>query len=277
MRKRSRSSPPRRRPRSLRVASFTEKYTYEDGVEVEVTKIEHGKISRADSEYSEPEAKAGDPYVMLTVRVKNGSKTKIDTSSSWTMTYGADGEEAVRPYIASKSEDETDLSGKILPGRARSPSRPSSSRPRPRHTVRAGVQLRLRARGRIFTGVGEVMTEDPGRQPASATAAADAAAQAAGQIVLVVAIVVAITAAIGGVTFAGVEVPGRFSPVRHGRGRAQPNRPPRTSRQPSSVSSARSVSGCSAPCPTPASRATRMAATPTSRPGAGRGPERGRV
>jgi hypothetical protein len=100
-------------------ATFKEKYIYEDKVEVEVIKIQHGKVTRADAEYAEPEAKAGDDYVIFTVRVKNGSKAKIDASSSWSVTYGPDGTEAESPYLASKSNVEEDISGKILPGRSK--------------------------------------------------------------------------------------------------------------------------------------------------------------
>jgi hypothetical protein len=100
-------------------ANFKEKYVYEDKVEVEVIKIVHGKVTRADAEYAEPEAKAGDDYVILTVRVKNGSKTKLDASSSWNLTYGADGTEAKVPYLASRSSADQEISGKILPGRSK--------------------------------------------------------------------------------------------------------------------------------------------------------------
>lgn len=98
-------------------ANFTQKYTYEDGVEVEVTKITRGKISNADSEFAEPEASAGDPYVQFTVRTKNGSAERLDAYGSFTVTYGPDGEEAVSPYLS--SVEETDLTGKILPKKAK--------------------------------------------------------------------------------------------------------------------------------------------------------------
>ncbi|GAA1436235.1 hypothetical protein GCM10009616_35560 [Microlunatus lacustris] len=98
-------------------ATFTEKYTYEDGVEVEVTKINRGKVSNADAEYAEPEASAGDPYVQFTVRTKNGSSERLDAYGSFTVTYGPDGEEATSPYLS--SVEETDLTGKILPKKAK--------------------------------------------------------------------------------------------------------------------------------------------------------------
>jgi len=102
------------------VANFHQKYTYEDGVEVEITKMKHGKITGADAEYAEPEAKKGQSYVTFTVRVKNGSKETIDTYQSMTVTYGPDGDEAVSPYLASANE--TDISGNLLPGKSKSGS-----------------------------------------------------------------------------------------------------------------------------------------------------------
>jgi hypothetical protein len=107
-------------PAEPAVANFHQKYTYEDGVEVEITKMKHNKISRSDAEYAEPEASKGDPYVTFTVRVKNGSKTTIDTYQSMTVTYGPDGDEAVSPYLASANE--TDISGKLLPGKSKTGS-----------------------------------------------------------------------------------------------------------------------------------------------------------
>jgi hypothetical protein len=99
-------------------ANFHQKYTYEDKVEVEVIKIVHGKVSRADAEYSDP-AKAGDDYVILTVRVKNSSKAKLDAYSDWTLTYGADGNRAETVYLSSKESGDHEISGKILPGRSK--------------------------------------------------------------------------------------------------------------------------------------------------------------
>ena len=53
-----------------------------------------------------------------TVRVRNGSKTTIDTYQSLKLTYGPDGEDAMSPYLASKNE--TEISGKLLPGKSKS-------------------------------------------------------------------------------------------------------------------------------------------------------------
>lgn len=102
------------------VANFEQKYTYPDGVEVEVIKIERGKISKAAAELAEPSV-AGDPWIRLTVRVKNGTKKTIDAYSSAVMSYGPDGESAESPYLSDRPDDE-DISGKILPGRSKTGS-----------------------------------------------------------------------------------------------------------------------------------------------------------
>jgi hypothetical protein len=110
---------PTEEPSEPAVATFKDKYTYEDGVEVEVTKINHGKVTRADAEYAE--VKAGSEYVTFTIRVKNGSKTKLDASNTATLSYGPDGEAAKSPslYSLDTKDYDVDMSGKILPGRSK--------------------------------------------------------------------------------------------------------------------------------------------------------------
>lgn len=103
------------------VANFQQKYTYPDGVQVEVIKIKRGLISKAQAEYSEPEAKSGEPWVHFTVRVENGSKTNLDAYNDWIVTYGPDGEQAISPYLSDMTDK--DLSGKILPGRSKTVSK----------------------------------------------------------------------------------------------------------------------------------------------------------
>lgn len=94
--------------------TFTDKIVYPDGVEVEFTKIKHGKVSADDAEYDDT-VKKGDPYVIFTLRVRNGSEEKLDTLTHVSVTYGPDGEEA-EAWIGSKF----DLpSGALLPGKAK--------------------------------------------------------------------------------------------------------------------------------------------------------------
>lgn len=97
------------------VASFDQKYTYDDGVEVEVIEVKArktGDYALADS----GELKKGTPYTYLRVRVRNGSSTRLEAFGSATMTYGPDGEEA---DMVSAGDIETGVDGTILPGRAK--------------------------------------------------------------------------------------------------------------------------------------------------------------
>lgn len=103
------------------IANFNQVYTYTDGVEIEVTKLKHGEVSRSDAEYSDP-VKAGAAWVTVTFRVRNGSEERLeDAYQITTLTYGPDGEEAETPYLASQPDDK-DLDGTILPGKSRSGS-----------------------------------------------------------------------------------------------------------------------------------------------------------
>src|SRR5215216_5477000 len=100
------------------VPSFHQKYTYSDGVEVEIIKIDKGQLTRAQAENEvEDNIKAGVGWVRFTGRIKNGSKRALDASLVYAnVTYGADGREAPSLYF----NDNSDFDGKILPGRAKS-------------------------------------------------------------------------------------------------------------------------------------------------------------
>lgn len=101
------------------VAGFKDKYTYDDGAQVEVTKIQHGKVSAYDAEIDDS-LKRGEDWVALTVRVKNGSSKRFDTDgNSGTLYYGPDGEEAQTPYLT-ENDPRRDMSGTLLPGKAKS-------------------------------------------------------------------------------------------------------------------------------------------------------------
>lgn len=98
------------------VATFDEKYTYEDGVQIEITKIVKGRFTGAEGEYADTEKK-GDSYAKLTARVRNGSKKTVNLSASATVSYGPDGEEAVKSYLL---DSDSGLDGKLIPGKSRS-------------------------------------------------------------------------------------------------------------------------------------------------------------
>jgi hypothetical protein len=96
------------------VASFKEKYTWDDGVQVEVIKIRHAKISKQDAEFNQ---KLGQDYVVFTIRVRNNSKRTLNLIGVPDVAYGPDGEPAEAPVV---SESLGDMSGKLIPGKARS-------------------------------------------------------------------------------------------------------------------------------------------------------------
>ncbi|MGO1972472.1 MAG: DUF4352 domain-containing protein [Propionibacteriaceae bacterium] len=93
-------------------ASFTDKYVYADGLEVEVTKITQKKLGEWDiADGMDP----GDPYHLFDVRVKNGSSENVDVIGTAVVSYGADGHQAPQVY----SEADIVLDGTILPGKAK--------------------------------------------------------------------------------------------------------------------------------------------------------------
>ena len=83
-----------------------------------MTKIRHAKVTRADVRYgAEGTEKAGDDYAILTLRVRNGLKERVETFNSNDVTYGPDGDEAEKFYSI---KNDSDISGVILPGKSKS-------------------------------------------------------------------------------------------------------------------------------------------------------------
>lgn len=97
-----------------KVATFTDKIIYTDGVEIEVTKHKQAKIGEWTM-VDDDSAKPGDPYTVLTIRVKNGTHDRLDLFGSATVTYGPDGEEAPSVY----DDGIEPFDGTVLPGKAR--------------------------------------------------------------------------------------------------------------------------------------------------------------
>lgn len=102
--------------------NFKEKYTYDDGVAVEVTEIKTGRLTRQQAaDAYDREIKAGMPYAVFTIRVKNDSRERLSLggegiASYGSVTYGPDGEKARDLYSLGDIEG---VSGTILPGRAK--------------------------------------------------------------------------------------------------------------------------------------------------------------
>ena len=99
--------------------NFKEKYTYDDGVAVEVTEIKTGRLTRQQAaDAYDKEIKAGMPYAVFTIRVKNDSRERLSLggegiASYGSVTYGPDGEKARDLYSLGDIEG---VSGTILPG-----------------------------------------------------------------------------------------------------------------------------------------------------------------
>jgi hypothetical protein len=101
--------------------NFHQKYTYDDGITVEVTKIKTGRLSQAKAEEAwDPKVKAGMDYATFTLRVKNEGKDRISIEGEGggiyaEVTYGPEGAGAISPGM-----EQDPISGTLLPGRAKS-------------------------------------------------------------------------------------------------------------------------------------------------------------
>jgi hypothetical protein len=102
--------------------NFKQKYTYDDGVAVEVTQIKTGRLTREQAaDEFDKKIKAGTPYAVFTVRVKNDSRERLNLggegiASYGSVTYGPDGERARELFSLG---DIGGVSGSILPGKAK--------------------------------------------------------------------------------------------------------------------------------------------------------------
>jgi hypothetical protein len=85
------------------VATFSDSYTYEDGLKVEITKVGHTTVSEwaaADN------AHIGDDVLVFTVRLTNGSSDRFDASDlTADASYGADGDVASEVFDSEKGLD----------------------------------------------------------------------------------------------------------------------------------------------------------------------------
>ncbi len=92
---------------------FGQKFTYPDGLAVEITRVRHGKISKSD--YKEYYAEEAAPdFVVVTMRITNGTPKRVEISDFTDITFGPDGT-GVSPYVEKGS-----LDGLLLAGRAKS-------------------------------------------------------------------------------------------------------------------------------------------------------------
>lgn len=99
-------------------ASFKDKVVYPDGLEVEVTAISSKKMGEFAA-LSTGKAKKGTPYSLLKVRIRNGSKAKVDLVGSGAVTFGPDGDAAPAVFDGDSGQPVT---GSVLPGKAKTGS-----------------------------------------------------------------------------------------------------------------------------------------------------------
>jgi len=105
------TTPPPSEPSIAKVGA-TEWFTYEDGLEVQVTKLARYKAGQATAT-----GKPGDPAVVITVTIRNGTKATVDLSSTTlNVAYGANGNQAEQIYDENYGEGFT---GSATPGRAK--------------------------------------------------------------------------------------------------------------------------------------------------------------
>lgn len=129
--------------------AFNEKIVYPDGVEVEFTKIKTGKVTAEQSEYSD--VKKGTDYVVLTLRIRNGSKVKLDLISSISVSYGPDGETGEQWYYSDIADSDLPT-GTLLPGKAKTGAAIFLIPAKHQGDVTAEVSLSMEHATAIFTG-----------------------------------------------------------------------------------------------------------------------------
>lgn len=96
-----------------KVANFKQAYTYDDGLKIQVSKIDTAKAG----EYAMG-AKPGASVLVLTVKITNGTKTVIDPALlTAALTYGADGTEVEQVFDGDLGGG---FSAKIAPGKSAS-------------------------------------------------------------------------------------------------------------------------------------------------------------
>ena len=101
------------------VPNFKQKFTFEDGVAIEVIKIETGRLTpkQAEDEYNE-KIKSGQGFARFTVKITNGSKEVLPADLTYvTASYGPDG---TAPEMIYFGDDIGHIAGKILPEKSKS-------------------------------------------------------------------------------------------------------------------------------------------------------------
>ena len=99
-------------------ASFEESYSYADGLVVTVVEISRGRL--ADIPYSDDLlVQPGDPYAIITVALRNDSRTTFEASFVGRLTYGPHQRQAGR--FATRSMDDSASVQLVPPGATSEP------------------------------------------------------------------------------------------------------------------------------------------------------------
>lgn len=76
---------------------------WSDGTSVEVTKIKRGKVTAEHVDWND-DLKIGQAYVIITVKLTNGTTEQIDLMTEASLSYGPDGDEATDTYLSEDTE-----------------------------------------------------------------------------------------------------------------------------------------------------------------------------
>lgn len=93
---------------TVKAVGFDETYRTSDGVAVQTIEIENAKLGPFPKA-EDPDAKEGDPYVMLTTKTTNGTKSTLGLVLAAVLKYGPDRTQAAQVGIFPEEEAVVDL------------------------------------------------------------------------------------------------------------------------------------------------------------------------
>lgn len=93
---------------TVKAVRFDETYRTDDGLSVQITEIENRKLGQFPKT-EDPDAKEGDPYVWLGIRMKNGTKAKVTIVPSAALKFGPDRTPAAQVAVVDELDAVVDL------------------------------------------------------------------------------------------------------------------------------------------------------------------------
>ena len=97
---------------AVKAVGFDETYRTDDGVVVQVTEIDEGKLG-AFPTTDDPEAKEGDPFVLLTTKTTNSTKSTLQYVPTAVLRYGPEKAAAAGLFV-----DDLDAAQDVEPNEA---------------------------------------------------------------------------------------------------------------------------------------------------------------